>query len=82
MKAFCRMSAVFGGITILDAKSVEIIYNDEKSNLIEKVKSDSNEYEFGHLIAEKEYLTQSSEGDESFHRLTIGKFTFCSTWRI
>ena len=30
------MSAVFGGITILDTKSVEIIYNDEKSNLIEK----------------------------------------------
>ena len=76
------MSAVFGGITILDAKSVEIIFDAEKPNLIEKVKFDSNEYEFGHLIAEKEYLVQSSEGNESFHQITIGKFTFRSSPRI
>lgn len=70
-QAFCRMSAVFGGITILDAKSVEIIYDSEHSNLIQKVKFDSNEYEFGHLIAEKEYLTQSGQGNEKFHQMTL-----------
>ena len=79
IKAFCRMSAVFGGITILDAKSVEIIFDAEKPNLIEKVKFDSNEYEFSHLIAEKEYLTQSGDGVESFHQITLGKFTFRSS---
>ena len=73
------MSAVFGGITILDAKSVEIIFDAEKPNLIEKVKFDSNEYEFSHLIAEKEYLTQSGDGVESFHQITLGKFTFQSS---
>ena len=75
IKAFCRMSAVFGGITILDAKSVEVIFNTENSNLIDKIKFDSNEYEFGHLIAEKEYLKQSDQVNESFHQITLGTFT-------
>ena len=68
------MSAVFGGITILDAKSVEVIYDNENLNLINRIKFDSNEYEFGHLIAEKEYLKQSDQMNENFHQVTLGKF--------
>ena len=68
------MSAVFGGITILDAKSVEVLYDNENPNLINRIKFDSNEYEFGHLIAEKEYLKQSDQMNESFHQVTLGKF--------
>ena len=68
------MSAVFGGITILDAKSIEVIFDNENSSLINRIKFDSNEYEFGHLIAEKEYLKQSDQVNESFHQITLGKF--------